>query len=168
MTNYSSQANTLSLTRCHKCGAELLQTDKFCRRCGIKQPDDETRNANKATVLLDQTSGELDTEDLLTEDWLIDYEPLHYATSPLNAAESVSANLTSDISLSALRAYHKVSGSLVQQMASNFSNRFISRTRNLLMQKTVIALVSIPIWLLIILLSPLDAYAAAKAVTRQI
>jgi hypothetical protein len=30
------------------------------------------------------------------------------------------------------------------------------------------ALVSVPIWLMIVLLSPLDAYAAARSLVRQI
>ena len=32
----------------------------------------------------------------------------------------------------------------------------------------VLALVSVPIWLLIILLSPLDAYVVAKTISRQV
>jgi len=28
---------TVGLTQCHTCGAELLESDKFCRRCGVNQ-----------------------------------------------------------------------------------------------------------------------------------
>ncbi|GEM_PF-856067 len=164
MNTYSSQAKTLPLTTCYGCAAELQCTDKFCRRCGANQQDSGTRAyyANKATVLLNDCGGDLDTDDLLTPD-----DPWHYETTPLPAAP-IPVNPAANLSLAALRAYHKVSGSLVQQIAANFSHRLLSQTRNLLMQRTVLALVSIPIWLLIVLLSPLDAYAAAKSVTRQI
>jgi hypothetical protein len=36
-----------------------------------------------------------------------------------------------------------------------------------LIKRMVLALISIPIWLIIVLLSPLDAYAAARAISRQ-
>jgi hypothetical protein len=28
---------TIGLTQCHTCRAELLESDKFCRRCGLNQ-----------------------------------------------------------------------------------------------------------------------------------
>src|SRR5262249_57539507 len=28
---------TVGLTQCRTCGAELLESDKFCRRCGVNQ-----------------------------------------------------------------------------------------------------------------------------------
>jgi hypothetical protein len=63
--------------------------------------------------------------------------------------------------------YRPVSGPLVKAMvetvAANHSTRFYNRAATSLMQ----AIVSIPIWLMILLLSPLDAYAAAKTLYRQ-
>jgi uncharacterized membrane protein YvbJ len=28
---------TTGIKKCHACGAELLERDKFCRRCGVSQ-----------------------------------------------------------------------------------------------------------------------------------
>jgi len=39
--------------------------------------------------------------------------------------------------------------------------------RSLTMRTAIAALVSIPLWLMIVLLSPLDAFAAARTVSRQ-
>jgi hypothetical protein len=35
-------------------------------------------------------------------------------------------------------------------------------------KRLIAALTTLPIWLLIVLLSPMEAYAAAKAITRQL
>jgi hypothetical protein len=35
-------------------------------------------------------------------------------------------------------------------------------------RRVILALISIPIWLIIVLLSPLDAYAAVKNLSRQV
>jgi hypothetical protein len=31
------QIETVAIKQCHTCAAELLERDKFCRRCGIRQ-----------------------------------------------------------------------------------------------------------------------------------
>jgi len=63
--------------------------------------------------------------------------------------------------------FHRVSGSLVAAVANgalaNTANYPIHRVT----RKVIAILISIPIWLVIVLLSPLDAYIAARAVSRQ-
>jgi hypothetical protein len=62
--------------------------------------------------------------------------------------------------------YHPVSGPLVQAIAENVSATLTLQRRDRFLQNVIQALVSIPIWLMFILLSPFDAYAAAKNVTK--
>jgi hypothetical protein len=62
--------------------------------------------------------------------------------------------------------YHRVSGPLVSAILSGVSDR-AGETYGPLIKRMVLALISIPIWLIIVLLSPLDAYAAARAISRQ-
>jgi hypothetical protein len=57
---------------------------------------------------------------------------------------------------------------LTKALAAGVSAGTLSRRASPAAQKMIRALISIPIWLIIILLSPLDAYATAKTVTRQI
>lgn len=62
--------------------------------------------------------------------------------------------------------YHLVSGPLVKAIAENVSATLTLPRRDRFLQGVIQALVSIPIWLMFVLLSPFDAYAAAKRVTR--
>lgn len=62
--------------------------------------------------------------------------------------------------------YRRVSGPLVSAILSGVSERS-RETQSPLLKSTVLALISIPLWLIIVLLSPFDAYAAARAISRQ-
>lgn len=62
--------------------------------------------------------------------------------------------------------YHLVSGPLVEAIAENVSSTLTLQHRDRFLQCLIQALVSIPIWLMFVLLSPFDAYAAAKNVTK--
>lgn len=63
--------------------------------------------------------------------------------------------------------YHRVSGSLVKAIAVGLSSSASARLDSRYTRHAVLALISIPIWLIIVLLSPLDAYATARTVIRQ-
>ena len=64
--------------------------------------------------------------------------------------------------------YHPVSGpfitALARQLAANCSVRVHSRS----LKAVVTVVVSVPLWLIILLLSPLDAYVTARSITRAI
>jgi hypothetical protein len=60
-----------------------------------------------------------------------------------------------------------VSGRLLAAVVSGVSPR-IAPLHNPLLKWLISALLSIPILLIIVLLSPLDAYAAAKTISKQI
>jgi hypothetical protein len=63
--------------------------------------------------------------------------------------------------------YQTISSPLVNQLTQAVAVKASTLNGNRFGIRLVAALVTIPIWLLIILLSPLDAYTAAKAVSSQ-
>jgi RNA polymerase subunit RPABC4/transcription elongation factor Spt4 len=62
--------------------------------------------------------------------------------------------------------YHRVSGPLVEAVVANVASGQLGE-QGRLMRRLMLALISQPIWLMIVLLSPLDAYAAAKNLLRE-
>jgi len=63
--------------------------------------------------------------------------------------------------------YTQVSGRLLAAAVSGISSH-VAPLRNRLFKWLISALLSIPIWLIIVLLSPIDAYATAKTISKQI
>ncbi len=78
-----------------------------------------------------------------------------YTTSALNQAAIAS------------RPYSRVSGPLVRALIAGVSGGQSAESGGRVVRSIVQALVSIPIWLMIVLLSPIDAYVAAKSISRQ-
>ena len=62
--------------------------------------------------------------------------------------------------------YHRVSGPLVSAVIAGVATGEFNE-QGCLMRRCLLALISVPIWLMIVLLSPLDAYAAAKNLLRE-
>lgn len=80
-------------------------------------------------------------------------EPLvHYATTRL----------------SQLKLYHPVSGPLVNAVVAGVPASAQHSPAGGFSKRMLLALMAIPIWLMIILLSPLDAYASAKIIGNRI
>jgi hypothetical protein len=65
----------------------------------------------------------------------------------------------------AQRSYQSISGALVAAVATGISHN-TPQLHSRLAKWLISALVSIPIWLLIVLLSPFDAYVTARAILR--
>ena len=63
-------------------------------------------------------------------------------------------------------AYHPVSGPLVKAVVASVSSRDTVPLHGRLFSSSILALISIPIWIMIVLLSPIDAYVAARAFSR--
>ena len=78
-----------------------------------------------------------------------------YTTSALNRASG-------DV-----RSYRKISGPLLHALASGMSRDRSTEPMGRVVRAVVQALVSVPIWLMIVLLSPVDAYLAAKSISRE-
>ena len=55
------------------------------------------------------------------------------------------------------------SGQLIRIIADSVSSRTTAQTTQGWLKRLICSLIAIPIWMLIVMLSPLDAYAAAKA-----
>jgi hypothetical protein len=142
--NMEDANRTNEMRFCGSCGRDLLERDKYCRRCGVKQP--RTRDTLASCV----------------------------RTGAVTASGSASNNLINRISvapsstLSETDTYHKVSGPLVEAVAVGISAHANSNFHSQLVRRSLSALISIPIWLMIILLSPFDAYFAAKHISSQV
>jgi hypothetical protein len=108
---------TLAVKPCCACSGQLIESDQFCRWCGISQAVVK----NYSTSLLDQ--------------------------SPVNL-------------------YHRVSRPLVDAAVAGVSKSEIASDGRWIRQM-LLALIAVPIWLMIVLLSPFDAYAAARNLVRQ-
>ncbi len=66
------------------------------------------------------------------------------------------------------KLYHPVSGPLVNAVSAGVPTSVSGSRRGSVSKRMLLALMAIPIWLMIILLSPLDAYASAKMIGNRI
>jgi hypothetical protein len=133
----TQEAKTIAVKACALCSGGLLEYDRFCRWCGVRQP-------GRMSV-----SGEAGAEHLTDS---MNLSP--YTTSALERADS-NAGL-----------YRRVSGPLVSAVVASVSANS-PQVCGRFMKRAILALISVPIWMIIVLLSPLDAYAAAKNLLRE-
>lgn len=63
--------------------------------------------------------------------------------------------------------YRRVSAPLVSAVVTGALAGSSAENQSPLVKRVILGLISIPIWLIIVLLSPLDAYAAVKNLARQ-
>jgi hypothetical protein len=83
----------------------------------------------------------------------VEREPLqHYATTRLSEQ----------------KLYHPVSGPLVHAVVAGVPARTPGSPASSFSKRMLLALMAIPIWVMIILLSPLDAYTSAKIIGNRI
>jgi len=61
-----------------------------------------------------------------------------------------------------------VSGPLAKAVIDGVATGALSRCSSAALRKTVLALISIPIWMIIILLSPLDVFVIVKAASGKV
>jgi hypothetical protein len=139
--NYPTESVTYEA--CGACGHTSFADDKFCRRCGAKQ--DVQTNSPTRDVQSDRLGfiKEADSER--------ERPASSYATAPLAQMGD------------ALSRYRPVSGSLVNALINGMADVPAARACSPLMRRAIFALSMIPIWLIIIFLSPLDAYLAARS-----
>jgi len=89
-------------------------------------------------------------------------------SSPRATSPSDSHSTPATAPLTQADTFHRVSGPLVAAVTNGALANTAPYPVNRMTRRVIVVLISIPIWLLIVLLSPLDAYSAARAVTRQI
>lgn len=165
MINRISQEVTVLLKLCTSCQAELLESDRFCRRCGVNQKTGDLladeQPAGKTTgesLQQRETASRLSADEAfefyVTGDGLLVHNqpPAGYATTALGKD----------------KLYRRVSGSLVKAVAASLSAGTAPYATSRFAKRVIPAMILIPIWLLIILLSPLDAYAMAKMLAKQV
>lgn len=125
------KSTTIAIKPCVACEAALIETDKYCRRCGSPQ------------LVIPGAKGRVE-DDV--------------------SRRTVGMMRRLDKS----EVCHPVSGLLVKAVARGLPAASSTSTQELLSRRLILAFISIPIWLMIVLLSPLDAYTAAKIISNRI
>ncbi len=110
---------TIAMKQCHRCGSELRERDKFCRRCGVSQ---SLASTTECATKLFSSSGAI---------------------------------------------HQSFSGELVSAVATGLAQRTTALHKNRWTRRLAGALVAVPLWLMIVLLSPLEALAAVRAISNQ-
>ncbi|HKY05546.1 MAG TPA: hypothetical protein VJQ56_11690 [Blastocatellia bacterium] len=120
----------------------MLERDRFCRWCGQCQGGIESlpddRGFDKAATTVSAGG----------------------PTSPYTTSGLWAAPAKPDF-------YRPVSGPLVQAALANISTSPVADFTSRVTRRLIFILISIPVWLIIVLLSPLDAYLAARALSKE-
>jgi hypothetical protein len=132
-------AETTDFRRCQACGAAQRDHDNFCRHCGVSQS--------------------------------LRFEPLNCMTggvadSVVSGADTSGRETALLISGGTLRRSY--SGKLVGIVTHELSEHTSSFRANRWAMLLISLLVAAPLWLMIVLLSPLDANVAAKDLAKQV
>ena len=94
--------------------------------------------------------------------------PASHTTISVEHAEVTPHQRYTTAPLSKQKLYHPVSGPLVSAVVAVVPANVPQSTANSFSKRMLSALMTIPIWVMIILLSPLDAYASAKIIGNRI
>lgn len=134
----TGEIKTATVKVCVSCPGGILDSDKFCRWCGASQ------NAIAA-------SGGISVE----RPAMVSGMPWSYMTRAIEPLDPPNN-------------FHRVSGPLVSAVVATIATGPASQARESFSARAIAALLSFPLWLIIVLLSPLDAYAAAKNLSRSL
>jgi hypothetical protein len=154
---------TVPVKACGACSGGLLERDKFCRWCGSPQTYSLSPLAGcQHRISLDHVS-----QDHVSQDRLSQERPSQ-GREP-SAPLSLSPYRTLALNRAGIedRSYRRVSGPLVKALVAGVSRGRAAEPSGRVVRSLVQALVSVPIWLMIVLLSPFDAYVAAKSISRD-
>jgi hypothetical protein len=88
-------------------------------------------------------------------------QPHGASSSVLGATVAIAPDVRTDV-------YRRVSGPLVNAVVTGALAAPSADNQSAFIKRVILALISIPIWLIIVLLSPLDAYAAVKNLAGQV
>lgn len=132
------EATTVAVKACTECDAGLLERDRFCRWCGERQPAPAGSMPMQAAQI-----------------------PQGESSLALCATVAIAPQPRTDV-------YRRISGPLVSAMVTGALSAPSSQNHSEFIKRVILALISVPIWLMIVLLSPLDAYAAVKNLARQV
>jgi hypothetical protein len=140
MDALQQQARTVAIKACVACASGLLERDNFCRRCGTRQPHYESLALNRVV--------QIPTESL---------ECGAQFCETMKVANKGRGEV-----------YRRISGPFVDAVVTGALSTPATENQNPFVKRAILALITIPIWLIIVLLSPLDAYAAVKNLARQV
>jgi hypothetical protein len=131
-------AETTDLKHCQACSAAQITRDKFCRRCGARQCHPvDAFNSTDSGVASDIVEG---------------HDRSGSVTASLPASETLRRSYSG-----------RLVGVVIRELSVQTSSVRASRWMTVL----ICMLVATPLWLMIVLLSPLDAYVAAKDLAKQ-
>ena len=140
--HYLDPEATVSVKPCSACGFGLLENARFCRQCGSKQVETSISALflGPQEDLPGATSGDL-------------------AGLPQSYQTTLLSKSTADES-----PYRSISGPLVSALVRSMSSTAPAGFCGRLLRKAFSTLISISIWLMMVLLSPIDAYLASRSV----
>lgn len=183
----TQEAITVAIRPCRSCGSGIPETDRFCRVCGRSQQAGMTiavrpelrveLRGGRGTSGSDAHSGSgmmrgrgacsapvgggLETRRNTGGEF--DFRP-----EIINRRGAGSGPVPETVSCVSSALVARLSGQLVSgSMACVFSmtGERVASAEARKIRRIVSLLVSVPVWLIIVLLSPLDAYAAARLIT---
>ncbi len=131
-------AETTGFKHCQVCSAAQIDLDKFCRRCGASQ----SRRVEPINCITGSAAGAVGMADRSGCE-----------TAPLSGSGSLRRSYSG-----------RLVGIVTQELSEQTSRCGANRWAILLISMLVAA----PLWLMIVLLSPLDAYVAAKNLAKQL
>jgi RNA polymerase subunit RPABC4/transcription elongation factor Spt4 len=148
MSEKVEQKVTRGFKTCRSCSNGMQDQDRYCRRCGTYQ-------------------SKLHTKDELV---VAQSEQIEYLGSVGVATAPLSKSFLAGTNEQPAGPYRSLSGSLLNAVASgmylNSSNDLSGQAKTGMARRVMAALLSVPIWLIIIMLSPLDAYLATRTLLR--
>ena len=148
MSEKVEQKVTRGFKACRSCSNGMQDQDRYCRRCGTYQ------------------------SKLNTQDELVAAQPeqIEYVGSVGVATAPLPKSFLAGANEQPAEPYRSISGSLLNAVASgmylNSANDLSGKTKTGMARRVTAALLSVPIWLIIIMLSPLDAYLATRSLLR--
>ena len=133
MSTKAVQSKKIIAGLCPACGAGMLVQNQFCRQCGAQQGD---------------------------VGWADGFSS--HETVLLGVANDEDQSVSYSTTLLEETFYHAVSAPLIKTATVSLTATKTEQLRSPWSKGLIMMLVLVPIWLMIVLLSPLDAYVAAK------
>ena len=144
---------------CRNCNGQLIAPDNFCRWCGFQLSEGSASVVEMASWQSQKTT-------ILRNHADVSQSFSRVALDMLTGAATGHGQETT-----VLRAEEEISQSLSRVALNTLKQNVAMKTGSLRLNRfgvlVIAVLISIPMWLLIILLSPLHAFMAAKAASSQ-
>ena len=137
--NEFNDTDTVAIKPCVACHGGMIETDKYCRWCGACQ-----QPAGRAPATM------IDRGAMVASHTVRSF-----------STRGIESNGAAGLSRS-------VSGPLVSAIMAGVttSSQTLRLSRGI--RRAVVGLVALPVWLIVVLLSPVDAYVALKGVSSEL